>query len=116
MLVVIPKYTTFPSEESERPAHTLASETGGQSPKAHHKWINGIYKGLSFVHFVLSAVTGVIDTAARTFMPFAAEEWSLHLNAANEPDMYHFVTMLRQAARMNIYEQAGPWGVMPDKL
>lgn len=32
-------------------------------------------------------------------------EWSLHLNAANEPDMYHFVTMLRQAARMNIYEQ-----------
>ena len=37
----------------------------------------------------------------------APKEWSLHLNAANEPDMYHFVTMLRQAARMNIYEQAG---------
>ena len=37
----------------------------------------------------------------------APKEWTLHLNAANEPDMYHFVTMLRQAARMNIYEQAG---------
>jgi len=32
-------------------------------------------------------------------------EWSLSLNAANEADMYHFVTMLRQAARMDIYEQ-----------
>ena len=32
-------------------------------------------------------------------------EWSLRLNAENEADMYHFVTMLRQAARMDIFEQ-----------
>ena len=37
---------------------------------------------------------------------FPGKEWSLSLNAANEADMYHFVTMLRQAARMDIYEQA----------
>lgn len=37
---------------------------------------------------------------------FVWQEWSLSLNAANEADMYHFVTMLRQAARMDIYEQA----------
>ncbi|CAK9114839.1 unnamed protein product [Durusdinium trenchii] len=32
-------------------------------------------------------------------------EWSLRLNAENEADMYHFVTMLRQASRMDIFEQ-----------
>ena len=32
-------------------------------------------------------------------------EWSLSLNARDEADMYHFITMLRQAARMDIAEQ-----------
>ncbi|CAE7403436.1 fadB [Symbiodinium sp. KB8] len=32
-------------------------------------------------------------------------EWSLSLNARDEADMYHFITVLRQAARMDIAEQ-----------
>lgn len=38
----------------------------------------------------------------------------MRLNAENEADMYHFVTMLRQASRMDIFEQLKKLKDAPD--
>lgn len=37
--------------------------------------------------------------------PICNYEWSLHLHAANEDEMYHFITVLRQAVRLNLHQQ-----------